>query len=93
MTASTSRGAGTTIVPLPQRLIILPITRPILGSPLLSASFSCQDFFFAIDLLRRQALKFDLKTSSCKSLEHVTSLMLKMQRSRSQHHPLLNPPK
>src|SRR5689334_16922312 len=44
MIASTSIGAGMTILPVPQRLDILPVTGPTLGRPLLSASFSRQDF-------------------------------------------------
>ena len=33
-----------TIVPMPQRLVILPVILATLGSPLLSASFSRHDF-------------------------------------------------
>src|SRR5438094_2422847 len=44
MRASTSFGAGMTIVPVPQRLVILPVILATLGSPLLSASFSRHDF-------------------------------------------------
>jgi hypothetical protein len=48
MIASTSTGAGITIVPSPQRRVILPSTRPIFGRPLLSASLSRQDFFLTM---------------------------------------------
>src|SRR5438132_14256566 len=44
ITASTSTGAGMTIVPLPQRVDILPSILPTLGRPLLSASFWRHDF-------------------------------------------------
>ena len=37
-----------TIVPVPQRLVILPVILPTLGSPLLSASFSRHDFLVFI---------------------------------------------
>jgi hypothetical protein len=55
MIASTSSGAGMTIVPRPQRVVILPSTRPIFGKPLLSASFSRHDFraFAIAHFLRR----------------------------------------
>src|ERR1051325_11134229 len=46
--ASTSSGAGMTIVPSPQRLLILPTTSPTLGNPLLSVNFSRHDFLFFI---------------------------------------------
>src|SRR5258705_13983944 len=46
--ASTSRGAGMTIVPVPQRCLILPQTSPVLGNPLLVSSFSRQDFLALI---------------------------------------------
>jgi len=36
----------TTMVPEPQRVIILPSILPVFGRPLLSASFSRHDFFF-----------------------------------------------
>ena len=41
---ATSIGAGTTIVPVPQRVVILPATLPTFGRPLLSANFSCHVF-------------------------------------------------
>src|SRR6187431_2055574 len=44
MMASTSRGAGITISPLPHLVVILPVTGPTLGRPLLSDNFSLQDF-------------------------------------------------
>jgi len=43
---STSMGAGITMVPLPQRLLIFSVIFSTLGSPLLSWSFSVQDGFF-----------------------------------------------
>jgi hypothetical protein len=46
MSWSTSRGAGMTIVPVPQRLVIFPSILPIFGRPLASESFSLQDFRF-----------------------------------------------
>src|SRR6266567_4561732 len=45
ISSSTSTGAGMTIVPSPQRLLILPETSPTFGNPLLSTSFSRHDFF------------------------------------------------
>src|SRR5438552_4740412 len=48
MSSSTSIGAGTTIVPVPQRVVILPSIFPVFGRPLLSASFSRHDFFFLV---------------------------------------------
>src|SRR5262245_60969635 len=59
MAASTSIGAGMSMVPVPNRRAILPSIFPTFGSPLLSASFSCHDFFVAIGGLRdlfRQSL-------------------------------------
>src|SRR5678815_1294015 len=50
MISSTSRGAGMTIVPVPQRLLIFPSIFPILGKPLLSASFSFQVFFVGMKI-------------------------------------------
>src|SRR5438045_2074530 len=44
MMASTSRGAGMAIVPVPQRVLILPHTGATLGRSLSSASFSRHDF-------------------------------------------------
>src|SRR5262245_35194992 len=44
--ASTSRGAGITKVPSPQRLDSLPSILATLGKSLSSASLSAQDFFF-----------------------------------------------
>src|SRR5690349_11254503 len=57
---STSVGAGITIVPSPHRLLILPLISPTLGSPLLSASFSRQDFLFFM-LKMRNHLDFDIR--------------------------------
>src|SRR5688572_10433129 len=51
MISSTSIGAGMTIVPVPQRVVIFPSILPTLGNPLLSASFSRQDFL-ALDFGR-----------------------------------------
>src|SRR5208282_1926778 len=48
ISASTSRGAGMTNVPVPQRLVILPVTLQTFGRPSSSASFSRQDFFVFI---------------------------------------------
>src|SRR5215472_14006895 len=48
ISASTSSGDGMTIFPRPQRFAILPVAAPTLGRPLLSASFSRQDFFVLI---------------------------------------------
>ena len=45
MISSTSTGAAITIVPVPQRLLIFPVTGATVGYPLLSRSFSCQMFF------------------------------------------------
>ena len=51
--SSTSMGAGTTIVPVPHLAVILPVTLPILGRPLLSASFTCHVFLrFDFALIR-----------------------------------------
>ena len=44
ITSSTSRGAGMTIVPVPQRGRHFPAIGPTFGRSLLSASFSCHDF-------------------------------------------------
>ena len=44
MMASTSSGAGTTMVPVPQRFVMRPVMRPVFGKPLLSASFSRKIF-------------------------------------------------
>src|SRR5882762_5052730 len=49
MISSTSLGAGITIVPTPQRDIILPSIFPSFGNPLLSDNFSFQDFFARIE--------------------------------------------
>src|SRR5213595_3887011 len=51
MISSTSVGAGETIVPAPQRLVILPSILPTFGKPLLSANFSFHDFFEGIEEL------------------------------------------
>src|SRR5262249_54770244 len=48
MMASTSMGAGMATVPLPQRVDILPVIGTTFGKSLLSLSFSCQDFRFAM---------------------------------------------
>ena len=40
---SIASGAGITIVPVPQRLVIFPSIFPTLGSPLLSRNLSCHD--------------------------------------------------
>src|SRR5436190_4441024 len=40
--SSTSSGLGITIVPVPQRVLILPSTRPIFGKSFAPQSFSCQ---------------------------------------------------
>src|SRR5665213_1030846 len=53
--ASTSRGAGMTKRPSPQRLVSLPATSPTLGSSLSSASFSRQDFFIFVVTASRQS--------------------------------------
>src|SRR5262249_21060126 len=52
--ASTSIGAGTTSVPWPHLLLILPVMRPTLGNRLLSANFSRQ-------VLRRADLAFTME--------------------------------
>src|SRR5262245_32450405 len=44
MRASTSRGAGITNVPVPQRWLIPGSIVLTFGRPLLSVNFSCQDF-------------------------------------------------
>src|SRR5579883_1392468 len=44
MRQSTSIGAGTTIVPSPQR-VMPPVAFAIFGKPWLSVSFCCHDFF------------------------------------------------
>src|SRR5437660_8846256 len=49
MISSTSVGDGITIVPAPQRLVILPSILPTFGKPLLSANFSFHDFFEGIE--------------------------------------------
>ena len=51
MISSTSVGDGITIVPAPQRLLILPSILPTFGKPLLSANFSFHDFFEGIEEL------------------------------------------
>src|SRR5688500_15242005 len=48
MMASTSIGAGMAIVPVPQRVVILPMILPTFGRSLLSLSFSRQDLRLAI---------------------------------------------
>jgi len=47
MSWSTSIGAGITNVPVPHRLLLAASMGQTLGSPLLSASFSCQLFFLS----------------------------------------------
>src|SRR5256885_17252966 len=49
MSASTSVGAGITIVPVPQRAVILPSILPTFGNPLLLANFSFHVFFGRIE--------------------------------------------
>jgi hypothetical protein len=57
MSESTSSGAGTTIVPSPHRRLIVPVTFPTLGNPLLSANFSRQVFLgMAISVLEEVQL-------------------------------------
>src|SRR5256885_15845936 len=55
MSSSTCLGAGTTMVPVPQRVVILPSIFPVFGKPLLSASFSRHDFFFALIAVHNRA--------------------------------------
>src|SRR5215472_11527137 len=59
--ASTSSGAGMTIVPSPQRQLILPVTRLTRGKPLSSASFSRHDFRAVMDwFFLKMSYDFDL---------------------------------
>src|SRR5215469_34673 len=70
--ASTSSGAGTTIVPSPQRRLILPVTWLTCGKPLLSASFSRHDFrAFMNGFFLKMSYDFDLYICPFRQCRHL----------------------
>ena len=83
--ASTSRGAGMTNVPVPHRLVNLPVTLQTLGKPLLSASFSRQDFFVFITFRWwRDSLRADVESTDGSS-GRVPLNQLKMRHDFNLH--------
>src|SRR5436190_15364884 len=88
ISSSTSRGAGMTHVPSPQRLLFRASISKTLGKPLSSASFSCQVFFFFALMIfcRMGEHRFDGKMVGRSGPQHARRSAMKFGRVKDVIH-------